>query len=326
MLSSTDKPILSTTILSQSHQLLLTKHKSPGSGRFYFGCWFLLKITQVLDEILFMTTLAGPAHLLQFVTSVVSTEGEPTQHVPGRALVLARRLLAVPWLWQGPPWMGQGPVAHSCTPLWWQCQKTQLRGGEVSAEQDRGHWDALSMLAGCPVKASLWSWRPIGKGLERSVFFSIRNYLSTRPWAKPAVAPSCQWELCTSALKAAQTCCTYSVTAARSHCLLGRLLCVPSPTCHDRNKPVRSSLCTTFFFLFKWCDLLLENPDSIPLNQLLFCENRKQGIYQGLACMFQEIIGKHSWKSALQHLEVLVLSSGGFRSHLHREKTKSWRL
>lgn len=42
-------------------------------------------------------------------------------HLPGSALVLARRLLAVPWLWQGPPWMGQGPVALSCTSLWWEC-------------------------------------------------------------------------------------------------------------------------------------------------------------------------------------------------------------
>lgn len=152
-------------------------------------------------------------------------------------------------------------------------------GGEVSAQQAQR---ALS----CPFHAGRMPNKSITLKLETSRerfrkewFFSIRNYLSTRPWAKPAVAPSCQWEICTSALKAAQTSCTYSVTAARSHCLLERLLCVPSPTCHDRNKPVRSSLWTTFFFIFKWCDLLLENPDSIPLHQLLFYENSNQGIH-----------------------------------------------
>lgn len=162
--------------------------------------WFLLKITQVLDEILFISTLAGPAHLLQFVISLVSTEGELTPHLPSSALVLARRLLAVPWLWQGPPWMGQGPVALSCTSLWWECQQTQLRGGEVSAEQAQR---ALS----CPFHAGRMPNKSITLKLETSRerfrkewFFSIRNYLSTRPWAKPAVAPSCQWEICTSVL------------------------------------------------------------------------------------------------------------------------------
>lgn len=90
-----------------------------------------------------------------------------------------------------------------------------------------GHWAVLSKLGGCPVKASLGGWRSIGKGLKRSGFFPIRNYLPTRPWAKSAAAPSCQWEFCTSALKAAQTSCTYSENAARSCCLLERLLCVP---------------------------------------------------------------------------------------------------
>lgn len=44
-----------------------------------------------------------------------------------------------------------------------------------------------------------------------------------------------------------------------------------SPTCHDRNKPLSSSPWTIFFFFLNGVTLL-ENPDSIPLHQLLFCE------------------------------------------------------
>lgn len=191
-----------------------------------------------------MTTLAGPAHLLQFVISLVSTEPTHT-------------CLAVLLCWPGGCWLSPGCGRDHLG--WdkdqWPClahlsgenaTKHSWEGMRSVLSRHRGHWAALSTLGGCPIKASLW--KPTGKGLERSGVFSIRNYLSTRPWAKPAVAPSCQWEFCTSALKAAQTSCTYSVTAARSHCLLERLLCVPSPTCHDRNKPVRSSLWTTFFY------------------------------------------------------------------------------
>lgn len=125
ILSTTDIPILSTTISSQNNLLLLTKYKSPGSGRFYFCCWFQLKITQVLDEILFITTLAGPAHLLQFVISLAG-EHRGTAH-------------PTPAWWPGGCWLSPG------------CGKDHL--GWVKEQ-----WSCLARLSGENASKHSWGW------------------------------------------------------------------------------------------------------------------------------------------------------------------------
>lgn len=116
--------------------------------------------------------LTGPAHLLQFVISLVSTEGEPSPHLPGSALGLA-----------GGCWLSPGCGRDHLG--WDKDQWPHL--AHISGENASKHsWGWVKSVLGraqralsCPfhagkdgkVKASHWSWRPIGKRLKRSIFF-----------------------------------------------------------------------------------------------------------------------------------------------------------
>lgn len=131
------------------------QNKSPGSGRFYFCCWFWLKITQVLDEILFITTLAGPAHLLQFVISPAGEHRGTAHPTPAwRCSASGQEAAGCPLAVAGTTLDGtrsNGPVLH--VSLVRMPVNTAEGGWSQCWAGDKEQWAALSVLGGCLAKA-----------------------------------------------------------------------------------------------------------------------------------------------------------------------------